>query len=404
MFTALLLAKGGVGVKIIDQEEGTAGESYACALHSQTLQIFEQVGLASEVLALSNHVGMVAFYEQAHRRAEVHFSEPGRELPSTTSVLATLPQSALEEVLERKLRQERNVTFLWHHRLTDLQQDEETVVATINKLEETAKGYMVPEWETVVQKTLQTRASFVVGADGHHSHVRQCLGIEYEEMGRPEKFVTFEFGADFSPHQEARIVLDDFGTSALWPLPRNKWRWTFQLANAEEGREFPLKDRSHLRFEETQSEHDSLHHLRSLIQARAPWFTCNVAETDWQAEVKFERRLAKRFGIGRCWLAGDAAHRTSPIAAQSMNVGLRDAVELSRTVKSILHEHASLDLFEGYHRERHSAWSQLFGLANASVANQLPPGWVKDHCSRLLPCIPASGGDLLAFMKRARVQ
>jgi 2-polyprenyl-6-methoxyphenol hydroxylase-like FAD-dependent oxidoreductase len=87
-----------------------------------------------------------------------------------------------------------------------------------------------------------------------------------------------------------------------------------------------------------------------------------------------------------------------------MNVGLRDAVELSRTVKSILHEHASLDLFEGYHRERHSAWSQLFGLANASVANQLPPGWVKDHCSRLLPCIPASGGDLLAFMKRARVQ
>jgi 2-polyprenyl-6-methoxyphenol hydroxylase-like FAD-dependent oxidoreductase len=75
MFAALLLARSGVGVKIIDQEEGTASESYACALHQQTLQLFEQASLASDVLPLSNPVGVVAYYEREQRRAEVHSSE-----------------------------------------------------------------------------------------------------------------------------------------------------------------------------------------------------------------------------------------------------------------------------------------------------------------------------------------
>jgi 2-polyprenyl-6-methoxyphenol hydroxylase-like FAD-dependent oxidoreductase len=293
---------------------------------------------------------------------------------------------------------ERNITFSGTC-LSDIQNDGNTVVAAIHKLEETAKGYMVGMKRWCKTCTL---TSFVVGADGYHSHVRQCLGIEYEKVGPPERFATFEFGADFSPRQEARIIFDEFGTSALWPLPQNKWRWTSHGSTQE--REFVPKDRSHLRFEEAPSEHDSLHQLRSLSRSRAPWFSCTVAETDWSADLQFERRLAKRFGVGRCCLAGDAAHRTNPIAAQSMNVGLREAAELSRAVKSIIQERAPLDLLEGYHRERHNAWNELLGLSNRSAMNQLTPGWVKERYARLLPCIPASGGDLLAFLKRMRIQ
>jgi hypothetical protein len=53
-----------------------------------------------------------------------------------------------------------------------------------------------------------------------------------------------------------------------------------------------------------------------------------VADVAWSAEIRLQYRLADAFRAGRCFLVGDAAHAHSPAAAQGMNTGLQDAVNL----------------------------------------------------------------------------
>ncbi len=400
MLTALLLAESGIQVKIIDQEEQTARHSYACALHPHTLSLLHQVGLAAEVLRHSRCARTVALYEGPHRRAEIRVSDLKVDFP----FLATLPQSALEALLEQKLRQEENVTIHWNHRLSGLRSEGGAVIAIIDKLGLSAKGYIVPEFETVVERTLHTRAAFVVGADGQHSLVRRCLDIEYERLAGPEHFAIFEFGCAANLGDEVRIVLDDLTTNVLWPLPGSKYRWTFQLAKADESFEFPLKDRTPWYVVEQPSDHDSRHHLQRLVQEKAPWFGENIGELNWSPEIQFERRLAKRFGVGRCWLAGDAAHQTSPVGVQSMNAGLYEAAELSRRMAGILQQKASLDLLEGYNRDRRTEWETLLGLRASLRARDEAASWVKERQTRILPCIPASGEDLASLLNQLGLQ
>ena len=53
-----------------------------------------------------------------------------------------------------------------------------------------------------------------------------------------------------------------------------------------------------------------------------------VSELAWSARVRLQHRLAGSFRQGRLFLAGDAAHAHSPAAAQGMNTGILDAVNL----------------------------------------------------------------------------
>src|SRR6266851_4962004 len=158
MFTALLLAENGLEVKIVEQASRTTARSYACALHPRTLTLFGQAGLADDVIKLGQRVERMAFYEGDSQRAEINLAGLSGDYP----FLLVLPQSALEGVLEERLRRKAGIQIEWNHRLSNLQQERQEVLATVEKLGGTGTGYIVPHWETVVKKTLQTRASFVV--------------------------------------------------------------------------------------------------------------------------------------------------------------------------------------------------------------------------------------------------
>jgi 2-polyprenyl-6-methoxyphenol hydroxylase-like FAD-dependent oxidoreductase len=96
MLTALLLAKEGIHVKIIDKEERTAARSYACVLHPATLQLLDRIGLMKDIRPLGQVIDQVAFYEGQTRRAEIKFSE----LSGDFRYALALPQGVLEQALE----------------------------------------------------------------------------------------------------------------------------------------------------------------------------------------------------------------------------------------------------------------------------------------------------------------
>jgi 2-polyprenyl-6-methoxyphenol hydroxylase-like FAD-dependent oxidoreductase len=271
------------------------------------------------------------------------------------------------------------------------------VVATIDKLGQSAKGYIIPEMDWEVMKTLQTQAAFVVGADGHDSHVRQCLNIEYERLGDPEFFAVYEFESDATWGDEVRIVLDEKTTNVLWPLSGRRCRWSFQLVRPDGLTEFPAKDREDVRIVQPAVDVFTREDVQKFARVRAPWFKGSVDELHWATDVRFEHGLAKRFGQDHCWLAGDAAHQTGPVGMQSINVGLCEAEELALTLKRILRDSGSMNLLGAYGRERRNEWQRLLGITGGLKPRERADAWTKQRCARMLSCIPASGEDLASL-------
>ena len=114
----------------------------------------------------------------------------------------------------------------------------------------------------------------------------------------------------------------------------------------------------------------------------------------------FERRLARSFGKGGVWLAGDAAHQAAPVGVHSMNSGLVEARELAERISRIQREGGPPSLLQDYASETHNTWQWL--LSNGRAVRALPGAdpWVRQIATRILACIPASGDHLKPLLEQ----
>jgi 2-polyprenyl-6-methoxyphenol hydroxylase-like FAD-dependent oxidoreductase len=136
-----------------------------------------------------------------------------------------------------------------------------------------------------------------------------------------------------------------------------------------------------------------LQQLRELVASRLPGFRGTVTACDHSGLVEFRRALAPHFGAGRVWLAGEAAHTTGPVGAHSINVGMREASELTLAMAEALRDSSRGSFGEGYDAARMREWRELLGLEPGRLRTSLPP-WAQRDLVRLIFCLPASGADL----------
>jgi 2-polyprenyl-6-methoxyphenol hydroxylase-like FAD-dependent oxidoreductase len=389
LLAALSLAEKGMAVEVIDEEWRPAGHSYALALHPRSLLILEELGLARDAVAQGRQLVRLGILEGREVRATVDLAEPGGAFPFVLS----LPQSALEGLLARRLA-EKGIEVRWSHRLAALEGRDDAVVATVHRLEKESTGYAVAHTEWTVGKTIDFRAAFVVGADGHRSFVRRALGVPFEETGASQAFAVFECAAGPGPGDEVRLVLDNGMMNVLWPLPGGRARWSLELEAPEVSSEERFKSRLTWMLGERFFHHLDEERLRALLGARAPWFEPLLREIGWSIEVRFERRLVRSFGRDRVWLAGDAAHLTGPAGVQSMNAGLAEARDLASRLARIVRGKDGQGLLEEYGRERLAEWRFLLGQAGGLRPGPAAVPFVARNAARLLPCLPATGGEL----------
>ena len=134
--------------------------------------------------------------------------------------------------------------------------------------------------------------------------------------------------------------------------------------------------------------------LNQLIAARAPWCAARPTQIYWSTVASFDWRLARSFGRGGVWLAGDAAHQAGPVGVHSMNSGLVEACELAGRISQIQRAGGAPSLLEEFATETRQAWQWLLGAGQAVRALPGADAWVRRRAPRIFAGIPASGDDL----------
>jgi 2-polyprenyl-6-methoxyphenol hydroxylase-like FAD-dependent oxidoreductase len=395
LLAALQLVEQGVKVEVIEEEWRPAGHSYALALHPSSLDLLETLGLAEQAVARGRRLEALTVFEGETVQATLAVADASRRFPF---VLA-LPQNVLERLLGQSLA-DRGVRVHWSHRLAALESGDGGVKATVHRLEKQSTGYAVAHTEWAVEKELEFRAGFVVGADGHRSLVRRALGLHFEESGPSQAFAVVECSGGPGGADEIRLVIQPDSVSALWPLPEQRARWSLGLDAPEVRSDERFKSRLTTMLGERFFPHLDEERTRELLQERAPWFEAGRWELGWSIEVRFDRRLATSFGQDRVWLAGDAAHLTGPAGMQSMNAGLGEAGDLAGRIATIHRGEAGIETLEAYGRERRAEWEFLLGRAGGLRPAAGTPPWAAASAARLLPCLPATGDDLRGLAGR----
>ena len=388
MTVAAYLAHHGIRVQIVEQAFRPAARSYALALHPASLALFSELGITRHLIALGKIVDKIALYEDDVCREELHVADLIADFP----FILVLPQSALEDVLSTYLRSQA-VPVLWNHRVARLATGPGMAEVEIERLAEESAGYGLLRARSSLAKPVTVRAFHVVGADGYRSAVRHALGIEFPDLGGSQTFGVFELDAAWNPGQEMRVILTRETTNVLWPLGENRFRFSFELSEPEWGSP-RLKRRLLMQMGEEAFPYIAQDLLEDLVRERAPWFDGKIRDVAWSVAVTFERRLAESFGRENAWLAGDAAHLGLPVGVHSMNVGLREAVDVAERITKIQRDGAPRDLLDTYGEERLAEWRRLLALNGVPEAGEGAKSFVRENVARLIPTLPASGEEL----------
>jgi 2-polyprenyl-6-methoxyphenol hydroxylase-like FAD-dependent oxidoreductase len=369
LFSALCASHSGLNVVVLDHLWRGYGRGHATLLHGSVLRILDEYGLGSTLRAAGQLLNELSIHVDSARATTIALPSP----------LLSVPQSAFEQILVAALAA-RNVEIRAPYEATTFVQEDGGVNVTVIRKELVTLGSPAhySEWEPVESSQIQAR--FVIGADGYASRTRAALGVDNVQLASAEAFAMFEVPRAAAASGTTELFLNQGLGSVTYALPGGQTRWGFQIGA---GLDAP----------------PDIQRLRELVAERAPDRAAEAEQVAWGTVVHFERRLVRRFGKGRVWLAGDAAHVTSPLGNQSMNVGLLEASELVRQLARA-HATANLTLLEHYGLERQREWQKLLGV-NVSF-DLLPhaPPWLAANARRLVPALPVSGTDLAIVLEK----
>jgi 2-polyprenyl-6-methoxyphenol hydroxylase-like FAD-dependent oxidoreductase len=317
LFLAFLLAKLGVGVRVVDAAAGPGTTSRALAVQARTLELYRQVGLVDDVLSRALVFGQVNLWRRGERVAHVDLRGVGRGVsPFPFGVI--FPQDAHERLLLARLegvgvRVERNTT-----------------IGAIEAGDPCVARGTGPSGQPV-----EYRARFVAGCDGARSKVRESIGAGFPGGTYDHVFYIADIEARGRPmNQQLHVFLDDAGFLAVFPLVEPGHARLVGTVKSE-----PTDGEKTLGWEDVD---------RRPVDAAG----LEVSRVRWFSTYRVHHRVAERFRAGNVFLLGDAGHIHSPVGGQGMNTGLGDAMNLAWKLAAVLGGRAEADLLDTYETER----------------------------------------------------
>ena len=224
-------------------------------------------------------------------------------------------------------------------------------------------------------------ARYLVGCDGAHSLVRTRLGLSFEGGAIADEFMLADVELDwdlptgYSIRATRRAGDGPDDLLVCIPLPgRGRYRVSM-LAPAELSTGDVPADRVQHGLEGGRA--PQLRHVQAVLDRLAPQRT-TASHLRWSSVFRISHRLVDRYGVGRVFVAGDAAHIHPPTGAQGMNTGIQDAFNLAWKLELAVRDVAAEGLLDSYHAERHPVGEEVVGRTVRAARSGIAAGDTDD--------------------------
>jgi 2-polyprenyl-6-methoxyphenol hydroxylase-like FAD-dependent oxidoreductase len=304
MMLAAELALAKVDVAIVERRpDHELGDSRAGGIHSRTIELLDQRGVAERFLEAGQTVQVGTFGTTVMDMSD---------FPSRHPYTLALFQDKIERIMGEWIAE---LPVRVHHgrEVTGFAQDDDGVDV------HTSDGEPL-------------RARYLVGCDGGRSLVRKAAGIGFPGLEPTRSNLIAEVEMTEEPAKGIRH--DAVGVHGMHTLEDGK---TVRVVTTEQqigSGEPTLSDLS-----------------ASLIAVFGTDF--GVHSPTWISRFTDMTRHATAYRAGRVLLAGDAAHVHAPTGGQGIGLGFNDAVNLGFKLAQVVHGTSPEGLLDTYFDERH---------------------------------------------------
>ncbi|GME40435.1 pentachlorophenol 4-monooxygenase [Neofusicoccum parvum] len=358
-------------IKIIEKHAKSAQDAYgrAITLFPRTSEMLDQMGLADALAQQCFACRETASYDcrgggeevrEGGRGAWAFMEEMAKD--SAWGFSLVLRQKYQERIFRAALRR-LGVVLDAPVELMGLEIDEAVAPG----------GYRVTAAlkDGATGQSYAVKCRYLVGADGGRSTVRRALDIPFDGHSSEDKWVRIDGEVRTNlpkPRSYAAIESPTHG-NVLWAaLDHGATRIGFAFTAARQ---------------EKYAVFDEAAAVQEAIAAVAP-FSLSFTRVDWWTIYVVGQRVARRFSTPdhSVFLAGDSCHTHSSGAAQGMNTGIHDAVNLGWKLSLVLRGLADpAALLPTYERERRPNVQKLIAYDKAIarlMTMQLPEDWTGD--------------------------
>ncbi|KAH8823556.1 FAD-binding monooxygenase [Flagelloscypha sp. PMI_526] len=306
---ALALAQNGIPVRIIEKLTQRPQSERATAIMPRTLEMYHFLGVLDDVLKEARLPPRCFSYAQGSKDPNPNFElfptdvepTPARPMPS----VVFLGQHRQEAIMREHLAQ-FSCTVEYDLELVDIEQYSDHAVGILRQ-------------PSGIRERMET--PYIVGADGPQSTLRQRLELDFPIPG-VKKLITGEVTVS-SGLQHQSWYFWGSPTSILLTLRPLPNPGTFSLICGG-----PELDMSRI-----VTSSDTFLSLFRKVTGREDVVFGRV---EGLSEYSPHTISAKTWKVGRCFIAGDAAHGHSPVLSHGLNLGIQDAVNLGWKLASVL--------------------------------------------------------------------
>jgi 2-polyprenyl-6-methoxyphenol hydroxylase-like FAD-dependent oxidoreductase len=332
VFTALILARNGIKVMLVEERDEADTAPRAMAFQPCALAEMVEAGVYEDVYRDSVKEAVISWWKSGSGYEKQHLatiSTNEGDQPFLTGL--NYSQSDFTKIILQHLQKEVNAKILFGHKITSITTSSESVRVTATRaLHPELNGQEIIE------------ASWLIGADGGRSTVRAESGIPFDGFTWPkEEFVATNVYYPFDKYgfTNRNFMIDSTNWAIVAKISNDGlWRVAYGvkpgLTKDQIMKELPQR-------------------FKNFLPGPGEDYTVKQANS-----YRPHQRCAARFRKGRVILVGDAAHLNNPIGGLGLTTGILDAGPLARALTAVISGKAPDSLLDKWEELRRNCWHE----------------------------------------------